>query len=159
MKLLTPLLFVCLLGLSGCAGTPSSAFLNRNNSPAPGPSSSSGNVVVTSPTGTLFLSSIHYVAKASSTCSAGVSAINVYSAPGNLVYSAVGSNLDATITLAPGSYGTIVEEVDGCNGRASADVPVTVQLPSTTLGAETSNNTSAANTFRSQTNGNLGART
>jgi hypothetical protein len=119
--------------------------------------SATGKVTVVSPTGSLHSSAIHYVATATSTCPSGVSAMGIYSAPHKRVYTVRGAKLDRTITLPTGSYDTVVQEWDNCNSSAVTHVPVTIQAAGTTVAAETANNTSAANTFVSQKNGNLGA--
>lgn len=124
---------------------------------AHGTTASTGKVIVTSPSGTLFSSSIHYVATASTTCRKGISAMGIYTGPYRRVYVVKGAKLDTTITLAPGTYNTVVQEWDNCNGSAKTAVTVTVQSATTTLAAQTSNNTSAASSFLTQTNGNLGA--
>ncbi len=116
-----------------------------------------GKVTVTSPTGSLFPSSVHYVASATTTCAKGVSAMGIYTAPYKRVYVVKGAKLDTTLALAPGTYDTVVQEWDNCNSSAKTHVQVTVQVATTTLAAQTANNTSAANTFVTQTNDNLGA--
>src|SRR6266576_1777389 len=45
-----------------------------------------GKVTVTSPTGNLFSSSIHYTATATTTCPKGISAMGIYTAPYRRVY-------------------------------------------------------------------------
>jgi hypothetical protein len=115
------------------------------------------NPDVSSPIGKLTLSPVHYVATAITTCAKGVAAIGIYTAPGKQAYVTPGSKLDTLLTLSPGTYDTVVQEWDNCGGAESTDVPVTVQQATTTLAAETSNNTSAADSFLSQTNGNEGS--
>lgn len=124
-----------------------------------GTTAATGKVSVVSPTGGLFSSSIHYVASATTTCPKGISAMGIYTAPYKRVYVVKGAKLDTTIKLAPGTYDTVVQEWDNCNSTAKTHVQVTVQVQvaNTTLAAQTANNTSAANTFVTQTNGNLGA--
>ncbi len=116
-----------------------------------------GTVTVSSPTGQLFPSSIHYVATAKTTCAKGISAMGIYTAPYRLAYVVKGAKLDTTLRLPPGKYDTVVQEWDNCNSAAKKHVPVTVQAATTTLALQTANNTSAASGFRTQTNGNLGA--
>jgi len=72
-------------------------------------------------------SQVHYVASASSTCSAGVGSVGVYSAPGQLAYTANGSSLDATLNFSSGTYNTTVQEWDNCGGSSSTPVTITVQ--------------------------------
>src|SRR5579864_3818939 len=125
-------------------------------------SSATGRVTVSSPTGTLSSGSIHYTATATTTCSKGISAMGIYTAPHKRVYVVRGAKLDTVLKLAPGTYDTVVQEWDNCNSSAWKHVavtvqPITVQTGTTTLAAQTGNNTSAADTFLTQTNGNLGA--
>ncbi len=134
-----------------------------------------GKVTVTSPTATVFSSSIHYVATATTTCAKGIAAMGIYSAPYHRVYLVLGAKLDTNLSLAPGTYDTVVQAWDNCSHSSWTHVPVTVQaatapVPSvnpppppaptgatTTLAAQTSNNTSTADSFTKQSNGNLGA--
>ena len=118
--------------------------------------STGGKVTISSPTGSLFSSSIHYLATATTTCPKGVSAMGIYTAPYQRVYTVKGAKLDTVLHLAPGVYDTVVQEWDNCNSSAKAHVLVTVQA-TTTIYAQTTNNTSTADTFLTQTNGNLGA--
>lgn len=128
-----------------------------------GKHSAMGKVAISSPTGKMFSSAIHYVATASSTCPKGVSAMGIYTAPHHRVYVVKGARLDTTLTLAPGTYDTVVQEWDNCHSTTKTHVPIIVgpppkQGPSTTdLATQTGNNTSAASSFATQTNGNLGA--
>lgn len=144
MRICTRFLFVCLLV------TPAILPAQRANR-------ITGKVRVVSPAGSLFSSSVHYVATAISTCPKGVAAMGIYTAPHERAYVVRGNKLDTTITLAPGSYDTVVQEWDNCNQTAKTHIPVTIRLGTTTLAAQTSNNTGAANTFVTQKNGNLGA--
>lgn len=125
--------------------------------PAYGTGRATGKVAVTSPTGNLFSSSIHYVATASTTCPKGIAAMGIYTAPHHRVYVVKGAKLDTTLTLAPGSYDTVVQAWDRCHSTTKTHVPVTVRPVTAALAAQTLNNTSAANSFVTQTNGNLGA--
>ncbi len=141
-------------------------------SAAQGADLATGKVTVSSPTGSLFSSSVHYVATASTTCAKGISAMGIYTAPYQRAYLVRGAKLDTTLKLAPGKYNTVVQEWDNCGRSAKAYVPITIQSatvqppavkppsvlpPTTTLAAQTGNNTSTANTFLKQSNGNLGA--
>src|SRR6476659_8471017 len=122
-----------------------------------------GKVTVTSPTATLSSGSVHYRATATTTCSKGISAMGVYTAPYKRVFVVRGAKLDTVLKLAPGTYDTVVQEWDNCHSSAWTHVPVTVQpvavpaAATTTLASQTGNNTSTANSFGTQTNGNLGA--
>jgi hypothetical protein len=68
-----------------------------------------------------------------------------------------GAQLDAIITLPPGTYDTVVQEWDNCHGAAKSHVQVSVQQANGAWAALTANNTSAANSFVAQSNGNAGA--
>ncbi|HZQ21771.1 MAG TPA: hypothetical protein VFA89_03140 [Terriglobales bacterium] len=117
-----------------------------------------GSVSVSAPTfNNIYGTSVHYTATATTTCPQGVSSMGIYPSSNQLAYQVQGSKLDAVLTLSPGTYDTVVQEWDNCGGTAVGHVPLTVQAPTTTLSDQTSNNTSAANSFLSQSNGNLGA--
>ena len=69
---------------------------------------------------------VQYVAKASTNCAKGISAIGVYPTPGNLAYTTSGSNLNTELTFSPGDYQTIVEAWDNCGGASQATVIIHV---------------------------------
>ena len=71
---------------------------------------------------------VQYVAKATSSCAAGVSAIGIYSTPGNLAYSTTGSSLNTVLTFSPGDYQTVVQAWDNCGGVSKT--PVTIHVSS-----------------------------
>jgi hypothetical protein len=84
-------------------------------------------VTVTSPsTNNNIGSPVHYVASATSSCSKGVAAMGIYTAPFVLAYSVKGAKLDTKLTLAPGTYNTVVQEWDNCGGATKTSVPITV---------------------------------
>ncbi len=84
-------------------------------------------VYVTSPTNNSTVSSpAHFVATATSSCSAGVSSMGIYTAPYQLAYSVQGASLNTSPNLAPGTYDTVVEEWDKCGGATSTPVKITV---------------------------------
>lgn len=85
-------------------------------------------VSVTSPTnGSSVKSPVHYVASASSSaCSKGIAAMRIYSAPGVNAYTVDSSTLDIAISLAPGTYNTVVQAWDNCGGVGKAPVTITV---------------------------------
>ncbi len=76
--------------------------------------------------GTTQANPVHFIAAASTTCSSGISAIGIYSAPNNRVYLVNGSTLDTFLPLSPGTYTTTVQEWDNCGGSLSTNVPITV---------------------------------
>jgi hypothetical protein len=58
---------------------------------------------------------IHVAASAqNSSCAAGISAMRIYTSPGVTPYTIDSNQLDAFITLAPGSYHLVVEAYDNC---------------------------------------------
>jgi hypothetical protein len=85
------------------------------------------NVSVSAPAnGSTVATSVQFVASATTSCSAGVSAIGIYSAPGDLVYSTPGKSLNTELHLNPGTYHTVVQEWDNCGGSSST--PVTIYV-------------------------------
>ena len=92
-----------------------------------GGSGGSAAVTVTSPkTNSTVSSAVQYVASATSPCSKGISAMGIYTAPGVLVYTTPGSQLNTTLTLNSGVYNTVVEEWDNCGGAATTPITITV---------------------------------
>ena len=105
-----------------CGGTTATPVNITVNTTAP------QGVQVSSPADNSTVSSqVHFVATASSTCAAGVGSIGVYSAPGQLAYTANGSSLDATLNFSSGTYNTTVQEWDKCGGSSSTPIKITVQ--------------------------------
>src|ERR1019366_8654036 len=72
---------------------------------------------------------VQYAATASSSCRNGVSAMGIYTAPGVLAYVVSGASLNATLTLNPGNYNTVVQEWDNCGGTAKTPVTIKVTGP------------------------------
>ncbi|MGA2373898.1 MAG: hypothetical protein ABSF72_00155 [Candidatus Sulfotelmatobacter sp.] len=88
---------------------------------------SGGGVTVTSPKANSTVSStVSYVASASSSCSKGVSAMGIYTAPGKLAYTTSGAKLNTTLTLSAGVHDTVVQEWDNCGGSSKTPVTITV---------------------------------
>jgi hypothetical protein len=84
-------------------------------------------VFVTSPVNNSTVSSpTNFTATATTTCSQGVSAMGIYTAPGQLAYVVNGASMNYNLTLAAGNYNTVVEEWDKCGGAATAPVTITV---------------------------------
>jgi len=67
---------------------------------------------------------VQYVATATTTCTKGVSAMGIYTAPNVLAYTVNGSSLNTELTLNPGTYHTVVQEWDNCGG--SSTTPITI---------------------------------
>lgn len=87
----------------------------------------SASVTVSAPKNNSTVSTqIQYVATATSTCKAGVSAMGIYTAPGVLVYTVSGASLNTLLHLNPGTYNTVVQEWDNCGGSTST--PVTIKV-------------------------------
>jgi hypothetical protein len=85
--------------------------------------------------GSSVATTVQYVASATTSCAAGVSAVGVYSAPGALVYSTPGSSLNTSLFFNPGTYYTVVQEWDNCGG--SSTTPVTIHVAGTAGGQVT----------------------
>ncbi len=103
-----------------CGGsTKTPITINVGGSPA--------KVVVATPANNMNVAStVQYVASATSPCSKGVAAIGIYTAPGVLAYSTKGANLNTLLTLAPGTYKTVVQEWDHCGSSAKTPITITV---------------------------------
>ena len=97
---------LCLLALSACAFA---------------------GVSVSSPaSGSTVASPVHYVASATTSCSAGVSSMGIYTAPSVLAYKVSGATLNTYLTLSNGTYNTVVQEWDKCGGASKTAVTITV---------------------------------
>jgi acid phosphatase len=89
--------------------------------------SSLATVSVSSPiSGTTVSSPVHFVASATTSCSAGVSSMGIYTAPSVLAYKVSGATLNTYLTLSNGTYNTVVQEWDNCGGASKAAVTITV---------------------------------
>ncbi|MGC2194121.1 MAG: hypothetical protein WA628_05560, partial [Terriglobales bacterium] len=88
---------------------------------------SGGSVFVSAPLNNAKVSpTVQFVASATTACKAGVAAMGIYPAPGVLAYKVNGNALNITLTLAAGTYHTVVQEWDNCGGTATAPVAITV---------------------------------
>lgn len=88
---------------------------------------SGGSVQVAAPANNATVSpTVQFVASATTTCKAGVAAMGIYTAPGVLAYKVNGSKLNTLLTLAAGTYHTVVQEWDNCGGAATAPIALTV---------------------------------
>jgi putative component of toxin-antitoxin plasmid stabilization module len=84
-------------------------------------------VTVTAPANNSTVSpTVQYIATATTSCSKGVSAIGIYTAPGQRVYSVSGAKLNTLLTLNPGIYNTVVQAWDHCGGSSTAPIKITV---------------------------------
>jgi hypothetical protein len=86
--------------------------------PAPQVTSPANGATVTSPVG--------FVASATTSCSKGVSAMGIYTAPGHLAYVVNGSSLSINLTLANGTYNTVVQAWNNCGSSTWTPVTITV---------------------------------
>jgi polyvinyl alcohol dehydrogenase (cytochrome) len=86
-------------------------------------------VTVTSPTSDSQVASpVHYVASAvSSQCEKGISAMEIYTAPGVLAYKVKSARLSTSIALSPGTYNTVVQAWDNCGGVGKTAVKISVK--------------------------------
>ena len=84
-------------------------------------------VSVSSPAnGSTVSSPVHFVASATTSCSAGVSSTGIYTAPSVLAYKVSGATLNTYLTLSNGTYNTVVQEWDKCGGASKTAVTITV---------------------------------
>jgi hypothetical protein len=89
--------------------------------------SGAGSVQVAAPANNANVApTVQFVASATTACKAGVAAMGIYPAPGVLAYKVNGSSLNTILTLAAGTYHTVVQEWDNCGGTATAPVAITV---------------------------------
>ncbi len=86
-------------------------------------SSPANNSKVTAP--------VHFAATATTGCAGGVSSIGIYTAPSVLAYKVSGSSLNTNLSLASGTYNTVVQEWDKCGGASKTAVTITVSSSST----------------------------
>jgi phosphatidylinositol-3-phosphatase len=108
---------LCLLGLSVC---------------------SFAGVSVSSPvSGSTVSSPVHFVASATTSCSAGVSSMGIYTAPSVLAYKVSGATLNTYLTLNKGTYNTVVQEWDKCGGASKTPITITVSGGTSTVPSST----------------------
>ena len=90
-------------------------------------SSAFAGVTVTSPANnSTDASPVHYVATATTSCSKGVAAMGIYTAPGVLAYKVNGASLNTNLPLNAGTYNTVVQDWDNCGGYAKT--PITIKV-------------------------------
>jgi Bacterial Ig-like domain (group 2) len=85
------------------------------------------SVTVTSPkSGAIVTSPVPYIATATTTtCAKGVASMGIY-VNNKLTYVVNAATMNTTLSLAAGSYGTVVEEWDKCGGASYTKVPIKV---------------------------------
>lgn len=97
----------------------SSAILASASTPVVSVSSPANGSTVGSP--------VNYLASASSpSCSKGIAAMRIYTAPGVNAYTINANKLDTNINLPKGTYSTIVQAWDNCGGVGKTTVGITV---------------------------------
>lgn len=89
-------------------------------------SASSGVQVSTPANNSTVSPPVNFQATASSTCSAGVASMGIYTAPNQLAYVSNGAHLNTNLTLGPGTYNTVVQEWDNCGGSSATPITITV---------------------------------
>ena len=90
------------------------------------PNLSAAVSVFTPADNSIVVSPVHYVATATTSCSAGVAAMGIYTAPYVLAYNVNGASLNTYLTLSPGTYHTVVQEWDNCGGATKTPITITV---------------------------------
>jgi hypothetical protein len=86
-----------------------------------------GGVNVTSPgNGATVNSPVHFAATATTSCSKGVAAMGVYTAPYVLAYKVNGSSLNANISMSSGTHYPVVQEWDNCGSSSKVQLKITV---------------------------------
>ncbi len=110
-------------------------------------------VTVSAPTNnSTVATTVQYVASATSSCSKGVAAMGIYTAPGVLAYKVNGASLNTLLNLnANTTYYTVVQEWDNCGG--SSATPITIKVGGSTSSASVSvsaptNNSTVATTVQ-----------
>ena len=84
-------------------------------------------VNVSSPgNGATVTSPVHFVASAGSSCSKGVAAMGIYTAPFVLAYKVNGASLNTSIGMSSGTQYPVVQEWDNCGGSSTVQLKVTV---------------------------------
>jgi hypothetical protein len=77
---------------------------------------------------------VQYVATANTSCSKGIAAMGIYTAPGKLAYKVSGAKINTLLTLSPGTYHTVVQEWDHCGWSSTATVTINVGGSSSSSG-------------------------
>ena len=70
--------------------------------------------------------SVQYVATGTTSCSKGISAMGIYSAPGKLVYKVSGAKINTVLNFSSGTYNTVVQQWDHCGWSATKAVTINV---------------------------------
>lgn len=78
-------------------------------------------------------SNVQFVAKATTSCSKGIAAMGIYTAPYKLVYTVSGASLNTVLTLSPGRYNTVVQEWDNCGWTSATGITIFVTSSTSTV--------------------------
>lgn len=94
-----------------------------------GPATTSTNPNVVSPTkGGAPTSPVHFVASATAqNCSAGIASMRIYTAPGVAAYTVNSSSIDTYLSMANGTYNTVIQAWDNCGNVYKTPVSITVE--------------------------------
>jgi hypothetical protein len=107
---------------SGAAGS-TSANITVN-----GGTNGGAQVIVSSPLNYSTVSSpVTFTAKATTSCNKGIYALQVYTNPGVVAYTAYASSVNTAVTLSPGYYYGAVQAWDNCGATFSTPVQFDVQ--------------------------------
>ena len=89
--------------------------------------SSYAGVTVNSPgNGVSIASPVHFVASSTTTCSKGVAAMGIYTAPSVLAYVVKAAKLDTNLVLSAGTYHAVIQSWDNCGGASTSPLTLTV---------------------------------
>ena len=93
-----------------------------------GTSGGTGSIAVKSPVNnTVLTSPVRFQANAQVTnCQSGIAAMRIYTAPGVNAYTVNAASLDKQLSLAPGTYNTVIQSWDNCGHVYRAAVNITV---------------------------------
>jgi Phosphoesterase family len=78
-------------------------------------------------------SNVQFVAKATTSCSKGIAAMGIYTAPYKLVYTVSGASVNTVLALSPGTYNTVVQEWDNCGWTSKTGVTIFVTSSTSTV--------------------------
>ena len=74
------------------------------------------------------VSPVHFVASASApSCSKGIAAMRIYTAPGVSAYTVNGASIDTYLKMANGTYNVVVQAWDNCGGVYKTPLMVAVE--------------------------------
>jgi phosphatidylinositol-3-phosphatase len=76
---------------------------------------------------------VQYVAKATSSCSKGIAAMGIYTAPNQLVYTVPGASLNTLLSLNAGTYNTVVQEWDNCGWTSKTAITIKVSASTSSV--------------------------